>query len=353
MPRPIIEARNLKKHFPITRGLLFARKVGSVKAVDGIDLQIWPGQTFSLVGESGCGKTTTTKMILRLEKATSGTLRFEGHDIDRLSGPALKTFRGDVQAVFQDPYSSLNPRMRIGDIVSEPLIAKERLSRAARLERVALLLESVGLSPTSANLYPHETSGGQRQRIAVARALSVNPRLIILDEPVSALDVSTRAQIMNLLMDLQKRFGLAYMLIAHDLSTVRYMSTFVAVMYLGKIVEAAPSEELFTSPRHPYTQALLSAALPSHPSLKRERVALEGEIPSPVEPPSGCSFHPRCPVAFEDCSRTEPELLAITSGHTVACLRVSRQGGPQNRSRETRSEERGAISPPTERRLVR
>jgi oligopeptide/dipeptide ABC transporter ATP-binding protein len=317
---PLIDAKDLKKHFPVTKGLLFANTIGWIKAVDGIDFQIWPGQTFSLVGESGCGKTTTARLILRLERITSGSLCFEGQEVSSLRRGELSRFRAAVQAVFQDPYSSLNPRMRVGTVVGEPIVANDTLSGAALKERTDLLLEQVGLNPGSSSLYPHEFSGGQRQRIAVARALAVNPRLIILDEPVSALDVSIRAQIMNLLKDLRQKFGLAYMLIAHDLSTVRYMSTFVAVMYLGKILEAGPCEDLFTNPLHPYTQALLSAALPSHPSVKRERVVLPGEVPSPLNPPAGCRFHPRCLQAFAPCPQVEPQLLATTPGdHMVAC----------------------------------
>jgi len=319
MSTPLIEARGLKKHFPVTKGLLFAKTVGWIKAVDGIDFQIWPGQTLGLVGESGCGKTTTAKMILRLERITSGSLYFEGQEVVSLRRQELRRFRAAVQAVFQDPFSSLNPRMRVGTVISEPIVANDTLSRAALKERIGFLLEQVGLNPVSSDLYPHEFSGGQRQRIAVARALAVSPRLIILDEPVSGLDVSIRAQIMNLLKDLQERFGPAYMLIAHDLSTVRYMSAFVAVMYLGTIVEASPCEELYTNPLHPYTRALLSAALPSHPSVKRERVVLPGEVPSPLNPPSACRFHPRCPQAYAPCSEIEPKLLSTDGDHAVAC----------------------------------
>lgn len=323
MPIPLLKAKDLKKHFPVTKGLILSKIIGWIKAVDGIDFEIQPGDTFGLVGESGCGKTTTSKMILLLEKKTSGSLLFEGKEVDSLTGEELKRFRGSVQAVFQDPYSSLNPRMRVGSIISEPLVENKDISKSELQERIGFLLEQVGLPPGSANLYPHEFSGGQRQRIAIARALALNPRLIILDEPVSALDVSVRAQVMNLLKDLQQNFGLTYLLIAHNLATVRYLSTFVAVMYLGKILEAAPCEELYTRPAHPYTQALLSAALPSHPSLKGKQIILSGEVPSPFNPPQGCRFHPRCPQAFAPCSAEEPRLGAVNHSHRVACHLLS------------------------------
>jgi len=316
---PLLKAKDLKKHFPVTKGLIFAKTIGWIKAVDGIDFEIWPGDTFGLVGESGCGKTTTSKMILMLEKKTSGSLLFEGEEVISLRGEALMRFRGSVQAVFQDPFSSLNPRMRVGSIISEPIVENKAVSKDEVKERIEFLIDQVGLPRGSAHLYPHEFSGGQRQRIAVARALALNPRLIILDEPVSALDVSVRAQVLNLLKDLQQAFGLTYLLIAHNLATVRYLSTFVAVMYLGRIMEAAPCQELYIRSLHPYTQALLSAALPSHPSVKREEVILSGEVPSPFNPPQGCRFHPRCPHVFAPCSETEPQLLAMTNNHTVAC----------------------------------
>ena len=321
---PLLKATELKKHFPVTRGLIFSETIGWIKAVDGIDFEIWPGDTFGLVGESGCGKTTTSKMILILEEKTAGQLLFEGKEIQSLEGEELKRFRGSVQAVFQDPFSSLNPRMRVGSIISEPLVENKKNSRAELNERVGFLLKQVGLSPESANLYPHEFSGGQRQRIAMARALALNPRLIILDEPVSALDVSVRAQVMNLLKDLQKNFGLTYLLIAHNLATVRYLSTFVAVMYLGKILESAPCEELYTNPLHPYTHGLLSAALPSHPKIKREEIILRGEVPSPFNPPQGCRFHPRCSQAMALCSEVEPKLVTVGGDHKVGCHLQSR-----------------------------
>lgn len=316
----LLEAKNLKKYFSVTKGLILAKVVGHVKAVDEINFQIFPGDVFGLVGESGCGKTTTAKCILLLERITSGQILAEGQDISKLQGAGLKHYRGMVQAVFQDPFSSLNPRMRVGSIVAEPIVVNDALPKAAVRERVEHVMETVGLDREKATLYPHEFSGGQRQRIAVARALALNPRLIILDEPVSALDVSIRAQVMNLLKDLREQFNLTYLLIAHNLATVRYMSSWVAVMYLGKIVESSPCEELFTHPLHPYAQALMQAALPSHPSRRREEVPLTGEVPSPLNPPSGCRFHPRCPRAFAPCPQIEPQLLAPGGeNHRVAC----------------------------------
>lgn len=319
MPIPLLKADGLKKHFPVTTGLLLSKTSGWIKAVDGIDFEIHPADAFGLVGESGCGKTTTSKLILKLEKKTSGSLMFEDKDISSLKGNELFQFRSSVQAVFQDPFSSLNPRMRVGKIISEPIVENKSLPKSQLKERIDFLLDQVGLPIGSADLYPHEFSGGQRQRIAVARALSLNPRLIILDEPVSALDVSVSAQVLNLLKDLQRNFGLTYLLIAHNLATVRYLSTFVAVMYLGKILEASPCPEIYTDPLHPYTQALLAAALPSHPSIKRKEVTISGEVPSPFNPPSGCRFHPRCPHAFKLCSEIEPQLVEMSENHIVAC----------------------------------
>ena len=293
--------------------------IGWVKAVDGINFTVKQGETFGLVGESGCGKTTTAKVILRLEMATEGTVLVSGRDIARLRGRELRAYRASIQAVFQDPYSSLNPRKRVRSIVGEPLVVNRALPRRTLAVRVAELLDEVGLPPKSAELYPHEFSGGQRQRIAIARALALKPSLLVLDEPVSALDVSIRAQIMNLLKDLQAQLGLTYLLIAHDLATVRYIATSVGVMYLGRLVETAEGEELFSRPHHPYTQALLSAALPSHPDIKREEVILPGEVPSPLHVPSGCRFHPRCPAAMPICAEVDPAVREVRPGHHVAC----------------------------------
>ena len=316
---PVLEVRNLKKHFPITSGMLWQKVVGWVQAVDGVDFSVQPGKTMALVGESGCGKTTTAKLVLRLEDPSSGEVFADGKKVHDLKGEELKEFRTTVQAVFQDPWSSLPPRMRVRDIVAEPLIINRVGSPSEIKERVLEALASVGLRPQQANLYPHEFSGGQRQRIAVASALVSKPKVIILDEPVSALDVSIRAQIMNLLMDLQEQFGVSYLLIAHHLATTRYMADEVGVMYLGKLVEKAPTKELFDKPLHPYTRALFSAALPSHPDVEQEEIMLTGEVPSPINPPSGCRFHPRCPMAEARCSEEEPQLREMAPGHVVSC----------------------------------
>jgi oligopeptide/dipeptide ABC transporter ATP-binding protein len=316
---PVLEVRNLKKHFPVTSGLIWQKVVGWVQAVDGVDFSVPPGQTLALVGESGCGKTTTAKLVLRLEEPSSGEVFADGRNVHEIEGDELKKFRTTVQAVFQDPWSSLPPRMRVRDIVAEPLIINRVASPSEIKERVKEALASVGLRPQQADLYPHEFSGGQRQRIAVASALVSKPKLIILDEPVSALDVSIRAQIMNLLVDLQEQFGVSYLLIAHHLATTRYMADEVGVMYLGKLVEKAPTKELFDKPLHPYTRALFSAALPSHPDVEQEEIMLTGEVPSPINPPSGCRFHPRCPFAVARCSEEEPQLREVAPGHVVSC----------------------------------
>lgn len=315
----LLRLDQVKKHFPLRGALPWSGARGYVRAVDGVSLEIQPHQTLSLVGESGCGKTTTAKLVLRLEEPTSGSITFEGKEVHRLKGQGLSHYRASVQAVFQDPWGSLNPRMRVRDTIAEPLVVNLRLTRTELQQRVSEMLEAVGLEPAAAANYPHEFSGGQRQRIAVARALALRPSLIILDEPVSALDVSIRAQIMNLLKDLQERFGMAYLLIAHNLATVRYLSHRVAVMYLGQIVEEADSEELFSNPMHPYTKALISAALPARPGEAREEIVLSGEVPSPTNPPPGCRFHPRCPSAFDRCPKEVPLLREMSKGHRVAC----------------------------------
>jgi oligopeptide/dipeptide ABC transporter ATP-binding protein len=314
---PLLEARGLTKHFAVGRGLL-GRGGGVVRAVDDIGFTIEPGRTLGVVGESGCGKTTTAKLVLRLEKPTAGQILFENEDVARLEGDDLRRYRKSVQAVFQDPYASLNPRMRVDAIIAEPLITHERLDAPAVAARVAGLLDVVGLPARSRDLFPHEFSGGQRQRIAIARALALSPRLVVLDEPVSALDVSIRAQILNLLRDLQRQLGLAYLFIAHDLAAVAHMSHVIAVMYLGRIVEIGDAAQVALAPQHPYTQALFAAALPAHPDERREDVVLAGEVPSPLNPPTGCRFHPRCPKVMAHCSQHEPK-LKLTGGREVAC----------------------------------
>jgi oligopeptide/dipeptide ABC transporter ATP-binding protein len=316
----MLEVRGLTKHFPAGGSVGGWRAKGWVKAVDGIDFTIEAGQTLGLVGESGCGKTTTTKLLLLLERPTSGSITFDGHDVTQLKGRALLGYRRSVQAVFQDPYSSLSPRMRVGDIIGEPLEAQGGHSRQAIRNRVNESLELVGLNPNQARLFPHEFSGGQRQRIAIARAVATNARLIILDEPVSALDVSIRAQIMTLLEELQQRLGMSYLFIGHDLATVTHISHQIAVMYLGKIVEVGDSLELSLNPRHPYTQALFAAALPSYPDDPRDDVVVTGEVPSALNPPSGCRFHPRCPSAMPRCSAQSPDLIEVGLGRSAACF---------------------------------
>jgi oligopeptide/dipeptide ABC transporter ATP-binding protein len=325
----LLRVDHLKKYFPIKRGIFFKREIGRVHAVDDVSIEIKAGETLGLVGESGCGKSTLGRCIIRLLDLTSGSVTFDGKDISRLSRRALRPIRGELQMVFQDPYASLNPRKRVGTIIGDPLRIHGRTSRKQIRDRVRELLDLVGLSPEHVNRYPHEFSGGQRQRIGVARALALHPRLIIADEPVSALDVSIRAQVINLLDDLQDELGLTYIFIAHDLGVVRHVSDRIAVMYLGKIVEISPAEELYKKPVHPYTEALLSAVPIPDPNIsaQREQVVLEGDVPSPISPPSGCRFHPRCKYATDVCAQIEPELKVHSVGHQAACHHPLNVGG--------------------------
>jgi oligopeptide/dipeptide ABC transporter ATP-binding protein len=306
-------------HFPVTRGVLVSRTTGHVKAVDGVSFTIGRQETLGLVGESGCGKTTTARLVLRLQQPTAGRILLDGRDIHALTGAELRGFRTKVQAVFQDPWSSLNPRRRVRDTIAEALVVNRQVTRGQERERVAQVIDQVGLPADAASRYPHEFSGGQRQRIALASALASYPELIVLDEPVSALDVSIRAQIMNLLKDLQSQHQLSYLLIAHNLATVRYIAHQTAVMYLGRIVEHAATETLFRNPLHPYTKALFAAALPADPEAPHEDIVLSGEVPSPLDPPAGCHFHPRCPFVMEQCSRVDPVLKTVADGQRVAC----------------------------------
>uniref|UniRef100_A0A7C2WHF4 Dipeptide ABC transporter ATP-binding protein n=1 Tax=Thermorudis sp. TaxID=1969470 RepID=A0A7C2WHF4_9BACT len=317
----LLDVRDLVMFFPLTRGIILQRRVGWVQAVDHISFQVYKGETLGLVGESGCGKSTTGRAILQLYKPTSGEVIFKGTDLTKLSPGEMRKMRRYLQMIFQDPYASLNPRMTVGSIISEPMQIHNLVPKHQRNERVQELLETVGLNPYFANRYPHEFSGGQRQRIGIARALAADPEFIVADEPVSALDVSIQAQIINLLQDLQLELGLSYIFIAHDLSVVRAVSDRVAVMYLGKIVELAENAEFYGNPLHPYTRALLSAVPRIDPDRRgaRQRIILPGDVPSPINPPSGCRFHTRCPYRFTPCDRIEPRLRDIGSGHFVAC----------------------------------
>jgi oligopeptide transport system ATP-binding protein len=322
---PLLEVRGLAMHFPITEGIVVSRRVGDVKAVDGVDFTINRGETLGLVGESGCGKTTTGRCILRLERPTAGQILFDGQDVSRLGRKDLVALRRRMQVIFQDPYSSLNPRMKVGDIIAEPIrvhgVEPDARRRSARVRE---LLSICGLDPKFVDRYPHEMSGGQRQRVGIARALALDPEFIVCDEAVSALDVSIQAQVVNLLEDLRERFGLTYLFIAHDLSVVRHLCQRVAVMYLGRIVEMAEVDELFDNPLHPYTQALLAAVPVPDPRVEatRDFRPTKGEVPSPINPPSGCVFHPRCPMAVENCAKARPALRELRPGHWVACSEV-------------------------------
>jgi oligopeptide/dipeptide ABC transporter ATP-binding protein len=326
MPKILLEATNIVKHFPI-KGGVFMKEIAAVKAVDGVSLTIDEGETVGLVGESGCGKTTFGRAILRLEEPTSGEIYFEGESILTYDKNKMQALRENMQIIFQDPFSSLNPRKTVAHIIGEPLLVHGMRSRKKREEKVLELLRIVGLRKEHMRRYPHQFSGGQRQRIGVARALALHPKLIVCDEAVSALDVSIQAQVINLLKDLQDEFGLTYLFISHDLSVVEYVSDRVAVMYLGKIVEFAPSQALYRTPLHPYTQALLSAVPVPDPALKsNQRIILKGDVPSPIDPPPGCSFHPRCLFAKDICSQREPEFREIRNKHFVACFFAGRLG---------------------------
>jgi oligopeptide transport system ATP-binding protein len=328
--RPLLRAKEVRKYFPIKRGIVFQREVARVHAVDDVSLELYAGETVGLVGESGCGKSTFGRCLIRLYDLTAGTIEFDGRDISALGRNDLRPLRREIQMVFQDPYASLNPRKRVGTIIGDPMRI-HGLGNAGEIRtRVRELLELVGLSPEHFNRFPHEFSGGQRQRVGVARALALRPKLVIADEPVSALDVSIQAQVVNLLSDLQDELGLTYLFIAHDLSVVRHVSDRIAVMYLGKIAELSPAEELYERPIHPYSEALLSAVPVPDPdaTLGRKRIVLEGDVPSPIAPPSGCRFHPRCRYATEICATVEPPLVEYGGGHLAACHHPLGKAGP-------------------------
>ncbi len=327
---PVLEVSQLQKHFPIKAGMIFQKQVGAVKAVDGVSLKLWQGETLGVVGESGCGKSTLGRSILQLHRPTGGSVKFAGTELTTMSDNQLRPIRREIQMVFQDPYASLNPRMTVGNIIAEPLVIHKLGDKDQRLARVRELLDTVGLNPAFTNRYPHEFSGGQRQRIGIARALALQPRVIIADEPVSALDVSIQAQVLNLLDDLQQTFNLSYIFIAHDLAVVKHTSDRIAVMYLGKLVELADSELLYANPQHPYTQALLSSIPVADPEVARrkDRIVLQGDLPSPQDPPSGCPFHTRCWKAQQICSQQMPPLETVADKHEVACWFPGPEGAP-------------------------
>ena len=319
----LVEVEGLTKHFPITRGMMFAREMGAVRAVDGVDFAIRRGETLGLVGESGCGKSTTGRMLIRLIEPTRGTIRFEGQALQGLDADGMRALRREMQIIFQDPFGSLNPRMAVQDIIAEPLVVHRWRSRGEQQRRVRELLEVVGLASYHAERFPHEFSGGQRQRIGIARALALSPKFIICDEPVSALDVSIQAQIINLMQDLQAELSLTYLFISHDLGVVKHIADRVAVMYLGKIVEIADKKRLYANPKHPYTQGLMASIPVPRPGRRRERMVVRGDVPSPSDPPSGCRFHTRCPFVMDVCRRLEPRLLGVEPGHAAACHLVN------------------------------